>query len=46
VLLGPVVDSERRTVLQQSLSLGLDSLRENPVGNAIVLTDYARAGLH
>jgi pimeloyl-ACP methyl ester carboxylesterase len=45
VLLGPVVDPERRTVLQQSLALGLDSLRESPVGNAIVLTDYARAGL-
>jgi pimeloyl-ACP methyl ester carboxylesterase len=45
VLLGPVVNPERRTVLQQSLSLGLDSLMESPVGNAIVLTDYARAGL-
>jgi pimeloyl-ACP methyl ester carboxylesterase len=44
-LLGPVVDPERRTVRQQTLALGLDSLRESPVGNAVVLTDYARAGL-
>jgi pimeloyl-ACP methyl ester carboxylesterase len=45
VLLGPVVDPERRTVLQQSLSLGLDSLMESPVGNTIVASDYARSGL-
>jgi pimeloyl-ACP methyl ester carboxylesterase len=45
-LLGPVVDPERRTVRQQALALGLDSLRESPMGNAVVLTDYARAGLH
>ncbi|MCU1566324.1 MAG: alpha/beta hydrolase [Pseudarthrobacter sp.] len=44
-LLGPVVDPERRTVLQQSLSLGLDSLMESPVGNALVLSDYARSGM-
>lgn len=45
VLLGPVVDPTRRTVLQQSLSLGLDSLLESPLGNATVFTDYARSGL-
>lgn len=45
VLLGPVVDSARRTVRQQTLALGLDSLRESPVGNAIVFTDYVRAGM-
>lgn len=33
VLLGPVVDPARRTVFQQALSLGLDSLLESPVGN-------------
>jgi pimeloyl-ACP methyl ester carboxylesterase len=45
VLLGPVVDSARRTVRQQTLSLGLDALRESPLGNAIVLSDYTRSGL-
>lgn len=45
VLLGPVVDSARRTIRQQSLALGLDSLMESPVGNAMVFTDYARSGL-
>lgn len=45
VLLGPVVDSARRTVRQQTLALGLDALRESPVGNAIVFTDYARSGM-
>jgi pimeloyl-ACP methyl ester carboxylesterase len=45
VLLGPVVDSARRTVREQTLALGLDSLRESPMGNAIVFTDYARSGL-
>lgn len=45
VLLGPVVDPERRTVRQQSLSLGLDALLESPVGNAIVFSDYARSGM-
>ena len=44
-LLGPVVDPERRTVLQQTLALGRDALMESPIGNAIVLSDYARAGV-
>ena len=45
VLLGPVVDPVRRTVRQQTLALGLDGLRESPLRNAIVFTDYARSGL-
>lgn len=45
VLLGPVVDPDRRTVLQQSLRLGLNSIGESPLGNATVLADYARSGL-
>jgi pimeloyl-ACP methyl ester carboxylesterase len=44
-LLGPVVDSARPTVRQQSLALGLDALKESPAGNAIVFGDYARSGL-
>lgn len=45
VLIGPVVDSARRSVLRQTLALGLDSLMESPSGNAIVFTDYVRSGL-
>lgn len=45
VLLGPVVNPARRTVRQQSLALVLDGLRESPLGNALVVTDYLRAGL-
>lgn len=45
VLIGPVVDSARRSVLRQSLALGMDSLMESPSGNAIVFTDYVRSGL-
>ena len=45
VLMGPVVDSKRRTVLQQALALGRDSLFfESPSSNALVLTDYLRCG--
>lgn len=44
VLMGPVVDPRRRTVLQQALALGLDSLRETPGANLIVFTDYWRCG--
>ncbi|WP_104046117.1 alpha/beta fold hydrolase [Arthrobacter sp. ZGTC412] len=45
VLLGPVVDPERRTVRQQTLTLGLDGLKESPMGNAIMFADYVRSGL-
>ncbi|MGY2745063.1 alpha/beta fold hydrolase [Pseudarthrobacter sp. O4] len=45
VLMGPVVDSKRRTVLQQALALGRDSLFfESPSSNALVFTDYLRCG--
>ena len=45
VLMGPVVDSKRRTVMQQALALGRDSLFfESPSSNALVFTDYLRCG--
>lgn len=45
VLMGPVVDTNRPTVLQQALALGRDSLFfESPSSNALVLTDYFRCG--
>ncbi|MGO4192358.1 alpha/beta fold hydrolase [Arthrobacter sp. YAF17] len=45
VLMGPVVDSKRRSVLQQALALGRDSLFfESPSSNALVFTDYLRCG--
>lgn len=46
VLMGPVVDPRRRTVAQQALALGRDSLFfESPSSNALVFTDYLRCGL-
>ena len=43
--MGPVVDSKRRSVLQQALALGRDSLFfESPSSNALVFTDYFRCG--
>ncbi len=45
VLIGPVVDRQRRSVLQQAVSLGHDTFRESPSANAIVLVDYLRTGL-
>jgi pimeloyl-ACP methyl ester carboxylesterase len=45
VLIGPVVDSARRSVLLQALALGANSLTESPAGNAIVFTDYVRTGI-
>lgn len=44
VLMGPVVDPERCTVLQQAAALAMDTLFEPPVANALVLTDYLRCG--
>ena len=44
VLIGPVVDAGRRTILRQALALGRDSLRERSATNAIVFGDYARCG--
>jgi pimeloyl-ACP methyl ester carboxylesterase len=45
VLIGPVVDRMRRTVLQQAVSLGLDTLRESPSANLLVAGDYLRTGV-
>ncbi|WP_345801288.1 alpha/beta hydrolase [Microbacterium sp. AZCO] len=45
VAMGPVVDPEHRTLLAQSVALGIDSLREPPDINAIVFTDYVRCGI-
>lgn len=44
VLIGPVVDSARRTVLRQALALARDSFLESPALNGILLTDYLRTG--
>ncbi|WCI08222.1 alpha/beta hydrolase [Arthrobacter sp. OVS8] len=45
VLMAPVVDAKRRTVMQQALALGRDSLFfESPSANALVFTDYLRCG--
>jgi len=45
VLMGPVVDPERRTVTQQALALGRDCLmHESLSSNALVFTDYLRCG--
>ncbi|MDR7082509.1 pimeloyl-ACP methyl ester carboxylesterase [Arthrobacter ginsengisoli] len=45
VLMAPVVDPLRRTVVQQALALGRDSLFfESPSSNALVFTDYFRCG--
>ncbi|MET3951656.1 alpha/beta hydrolase [Arthrobacter sp. UYEF36] len=45
VLMGPVVDAKRRTVVQQALALGRDSVFfESPSSNALVFTDYFRCG--
>ncbi|MDQ0736618.1 alpha/beta fold hydrolase [Arthrobacter agilis] len=45
VLIGPVVDRQRRTILQQAVSLGHDTFRESPSANVIVYGDYLRTGL-
>ena len=45
VLLGPVVDRLRRTVVQQAVSLLHDTFRESPRANLIVYTDYLRTGM-
>ena len=45
VLMGPVTDPQRRTVVQQALALGRDCLfHESFSSNALVLTDYLRCG--
>lgn len=44
MLIGPVADERRRTVLQQAWLLALDTVREPPGANALVLGDYLRCG--
>ncbi|MFS2241343.1 MULTISPECIES: alpha/beta fold hydrolase [unclassified Microbacterium] len=44
VLIGPVADERRRTVLQQAGRLALDTVRETPGANALVFADYLRCG--
>ncbi|MEX1080078.1 MAG: alpha/beta hydrolase [Homoserinimonas sp.] len=44
VLIGAVVDARRRTLLRQATALAVDTLREPPSANAIVLLDYLRCG--
>ncbi|WP_431279396.1 alpha/beta fold hydrolase [Leifsonia poae] len=44
VVIGPVVERARRTVVQQSAALARDTLAEPPSVNAIVFTDYLRCG--
>lgn len=43
VLIGPVVDPARRTLLQQALDLGRDVTAEDLRMNVVVLTDYLRS---
>lgn len=44
VLIGPVTDDRRRSVLAQAALLALDTLREPPGANALVFNDYLRCG--
>ncbi|KQQ06249.1 hypothetical protein ASG06_06990 [Rathayibacter sp. Leaf185] len=45
VLIGPVVDPQRPTALQQALALGRDTLGEPLPVDLLVLTDYLRGGV-
>lgn len=45
VVIGPVVDDEHRTLPAQLRALALDTLREAPLANLIVFTDYVRCGI-
>ncbi|QMU98153.1 alpha/beta hydrolase [Microbacterium esteraromaticum] len=44
VLIGPVADSRRRTVVQHAGMLAVDTMGEPPGANALVLGDYLRCG--
>lgn len=45
VLMGPVVDSSRKSVPRQAMALARDALvSESPTSNAVVFWDYFRAG--
>jgi pimeloyl-ACP methyl ester carboxylesterase len=45
VLIGPVVDDRHPRAVDQAVALGVDSTRERPLANAIVVRDYLRCGL-
>ena len=45
VVIGPVVDDEHRTLGAQMLALAVDTLREAPLANLIVFSDYVRCGV-
>lgn len=44
VTIGPVTDHRHRSPTAQARALLVDSLREPPSGNAVILSDYLRAG--
>ncbi|GAA2891056.1 alpha/beta fold hydrolase [Microbacterium esteraromaticum] len=44
VLIGPVADERRRTAMQQARLLALDTMREPPGANTLVMGDYLRCG--
>lgn len=44
VISSPVTDSEHRTLLAQTLLLGVDCLREPPTVGVMVMLDYLRCG--
>lgn len=43
VLLGPTTNDRERSIPQQALRLAQDTLRESPVVNLVVFTDYLRS---
>ncbi len=45
VVIGPVADPARRTVLQQAGRLAVDTMLETPGTNSVVFTDYLRCGI-
>lgn len=45
VAIGPVADEAHRTLRAQAVGLATDTLGESPVTNAIVFSDYLRAGI-
>ena len=45
VAIGPAADERHRTALGQGIALAVDSTRELPGTNAIVIADYIRCGL-
>ena len=45
VAMGPVTDRDHRTFAAQAWALMVDTLRESPIANAVVFTDYLRCGV-